>query len=262
MFDSWCSFHCKDLSCCLLLLLFLLTYLFTHISYIIVLQVFGTCPEKHLSKWHKILCPGVSRACVYFITLCDGCKKLSHDFTWLAQVPFELLRSLRARAERRTDGPVRSSPPFLIDSRFKGNVVQQWSVRASAVVSTHGGAPEENQAEEEPSAVGQRYLGRLLTCASPFCLQEHYGPLLPEGLQQRPGTGVQPRASARQWRCQGECSPLSHPVCRKEWRNVTGVFYCFVRGPALWAQVRLKKGTNKLKLWGYFTLVLSTRCCP
>lgn len=166
------------------------------------------------------------------MTLRDGCKKLSHDFTWLAQVLFELLRSLRARAERRTDGPVRSSPPFLTDSRFKGNVVRQWSVGASAVVSTHGGAPEENQAEEEPSAVGQRYLGRLLTHASPFCLQEHYGPLLPEGLQQRPGAGVQPRASARQRRCQGECStpmhtvskdeeqtespPLSHPVCRKE----------------------------------------------
>lgn len=166
------------------------------------------------------------------MTLRDGCKKLSHDFTWLAQVLFELLRSLRARAERRTDGPVRSSPPFLTDSRFKGNVVRQWSVGASAVVPTHGGAPEENQAEEEPSAVGQRYLGRLLTRASPFCLQEHYGPLLPEGLQQRPGAGVQPRASARQRRCQGECSthmhtvskdeeqtespPLSHPVCRKE----------------------------------------------
>lgn len=120
MFDSWCSFQGKDLNCCFLLFLFCLTCLFTHISYVIVLQVFGTYPEPHLSKWHKILCPGVSRACVYFMTLHDGCKKLSHDFTWLAQVPFELLRSLRVRAERRTDGPVRLSPPFLTDSRFKG----------------------------------------------------------------------------------------------------------------------------------------------
>lgn len=27
-----------------------------------------------------------------------------------------------------------------------------------------------------------------------------------------------------------------------------GVFYCYVRGPALWAQVQLEKGTDKLKL--------------
>lgn len=37
------------------------------------------------------------RASVYFMTLCKGCKKLSHDFLWLAQMPFELLHSLRAR---------------------------------------------------------------------------------------------------------------------------------------------------------------------
>lgn len=63
---------------------------------------------------------------------------------------------------------------------------------------THGGAPEENQAKEEPSAVGQRYLGRLLTRAASLSFQEHYGSLLPEGLQQRPGAGVQPWAEARQ----------------------------------------------------------------
>lgn len=86
------------------------------------------------------------------------------------------------------------------------NVVQPWSVRASAVVCTHGGASEENPAEGKPSAVGQRYLGCLLTPTAPFYLQEHYGSLLPEGLQQRPGTGVQPWTEARQRWCQGECS--------------------------------------------------------
>lgn len=70
---------------------------------LIILQVLGTYAEKRLSKWHKILCPGVSWASVYFMTLHGGCKKLSHDFMWLAQVPFELLHSPRARtAEGQT----------------------------------------------------------------------------------------------------------------------------------------------------------------
>lgn len=122
------------------------------------------------------------------------------------------------------------------------------------MVYTHGRAPGENQAEEEPPAVGQRYLGRLLTCSAPVCLQEHYGSLLPEGLQQRPSTGVQPWAEARQRWCQGKNSTHMQMVSltAAEWWRANcesptlksclrkgmsqGVFYSDVRGPAsgLW----------------------------
>lgn len=144
--------------------------------------------------------------------------------------------------------------------QIERNVVQQWSVGAPAVVYTHGGAPEENQAEEQPSAFRQRYLGRLLTRAAPFCLQEHYRSLLPEGLQQRPGAGVQPWAEARQRWCQGEYSTRMQMVsltaaegrrasaesptltsCLQEGMS-QGVFYCYARGPACGLWFGLKKG--------------------
>lgn len=139
---------------------------------------------------------------VYFVTLYEGgCKKPSRDFMWLAPVPVEPRRSCRQHGF----APLASSRGFC-GSEVERNVVQRWSVTASVGVRAHGGASDENQAEEEPPAVGQRCLGCLLTCAAPFRFQERHGSLLPEGLQQRPGAGVQPWAETRQRRCQGEYS--------------------------------------------------------
>ena len=80
------------------------------------------------------------------------------------------------------------------------------TVRFSVRDFTQGGATTTFQAKANPAAVRWRYLGCSFSAETLLLLQEHYGSFLPEGLPQRPSTGLQPWAKTCQRRCQGEYS--------------------------------------------------------